>query len=79
MLHVSIHSIEKTLFEGDADSVTLPGVDGELGILPLHLPLISSLKRGTINIHQGREVLFIEIKGGFAEVRPGSQVVVLAN
>ncbi len=78
-MHISIHTIEKTLFEGEAESVTLPGVDGELGILENHIPLISSLKHGIIKIHSKKGEMSFNISGGFAEVQPESRVVVLAN
>ena len=76
---VQIYTIEKTLFEGTADAVTLPGAEGELGVLAMHTPLISSLKRGSIGIRNGKNVEFVDIKGGFAEVQPGSKVTILAS
>lgn len=76
---VQIYSIEKKLYEGWADALTLPGVDGELGVLPTHIPLISLLKRGRIRIRRANDDSFVDIKGGFAEIQPQSKVVVLAN
>ena len=78
-INLQIYTIEKKLFEGEADSLTLPGVDGELGILPTHIPLISSLKNGSIHIRQGKDTKLIDITGGFAEIQPLSRVMVLAN
>lgn len=69
------------MYEGQVDAVTLPGTDGELGVLATHIPLISSLKRGRISIHQKKagNPEFIDIKGGFVEIQPESKVIVLAN
>lgn len=76
---IQIHTIEKTLFEGKADAVTLPGADGELGVLPTHIPLISSLKHGSIKIRNGKDTQSIDITGGFVEIQPESKVTVLAD
>lgn len=76
---VSIYTIEKKLFEEDVESVQLPGVDGELGVLPLHVPLVTVLKNGVLKIRRGSTVQEIPIRGGFVEVAPGSRVVVLAD
>ena len=76
---IQIYTIEKTLFEGRADAVTLPGIEGELGVLETHIPLISSLKRGSIRIRDGKNVELVDIKGGFVEVQPESKVTILAD
>ncbi|MDO8557801.1 MAG: ATP synthase F1 subunit epsilon [bacterium] len=76
---IQIYTIEKTLFEGKADAITLPGVDGELGVLSTHVPLISSLKRGSIRIRNGKDVQFVDITGGFVEIQPESKVSILAD
>jgi F-type H+-transporting ATPase subunit epsilon len=79
MLKINIYKIHQAVFEGEAESLVLPGADGELGVLDNHRPLISSLKRGMITLRKGREVQTFEINGGFVEVRPESKVVILAN
>lgn len=79
MLHLSVYSIEKKLFEGEADSLALPGIDGELGVLSMHEPLITSLKHGTMSIRRGTTIEKVAIGGGFVEIQPESKVVVLAN
>ena len=53
----------------EADMVVVPGADGDFGVLPNHVPVLSSVRPGTINIHEDgkvRDRLFIQ--GGFAEV-----------
>ena len=80
MIVVSVHTIEKTLYEGMADAIQLPGIDGELGIVSLHIPLLSLLKSGIIHIyHRGAQNTEIRIWGGFVEIQPESRVVVLAD
>jgi F-type H+-transporting ATPase subunit epsilon len=65
-------------FEGDADMVIVPGVAGELGILPNHAPLLSTLKFGVLKVrHSGREDVFT-VAGGVIEVQPHI-VTVLAD
>jgi len=62
----------------DAEHVLLPGTEGQLGILPGHIPMVSSLTIGRIEIdHQGRTIR-LSTSGGFAEVTP-DRVVVLAE
>lgn len=78
-MQLSIITPEKTLFEAEAEMVTIPGTEGEFGVLPLHAPLISSLKPGTIVIDlAGGKQQKIEVTGGFAEVTP-ERVTVLAD
>ena len=50
--------------------VTIPGADGEYGILPLHVPLITALKPGELRILKGGQETFLATGSGFAEVMP---------
>jgi len=77
-LHVRVITAERQVFEGEADMVVAPGSEGQLGILPRHAPLITTLAAGELRIKfQGdEEALFVA--GGFMEVRPNS-VMVLAD
>ncbi|TSC67329.1 MAG: F-type H+-transporting ATPase subunit epsilon [Parcubacteria group bacterium Gr01-1014_72] len=71
-----IYSLEKTLFEGEAEAVQVPSVDGELGILNGHIPLITALKTGTVRVaHADAAPLAIPVSGGYLEV--GKNRVVL--
>lgn len=77
-IRCEIVSQDRTVFQGDVDIVILPGVAGEMGILPHHAPLLTILKYGVIKIrHQGREELFA-VAGGMAEVQP-DVVTILAD
>ena len=73
-----IVSQDRMVFEGDVDIVVLPGTDGEMGILPHHAPLLTTLKIGVIKVRSsGKEEVFT-VAGGVAEVQP-DVVTVLAD
>ena len=77
-IRCEIVSQDRTVFQGDVDIVILPGVAGEMGILPHHAPVLTILKYGVIKIRQnGKEQLFA-VAGGMAEVQP-EIVTVLAD
>jgi len=67
-MKISIHSLEKTLYTGHAEVVSLPTSQGEISILDHHIPLITILKKGKIKIKSEKENLDFSIDSGFAEV-----------
>ena len=70
MLTVSVISPERTLFEGQVDSLVAPAFDGEVGILTGHAPMMTLLGRGTLRLsgtEQGGEQRFT-VEGGFLQV-----------
>ena len=69
---------ERLAFSEEVDSVTLPGSEGELGVLPHHAPLVSTLGIGELRIRRGGEEELFAIAGGFLQVRP-DKVVVMAE
>jgi F-type H+-transporting ATPase subunit epsilon len=77
-LQLEIVTPEKLAYEGEVDSVQLPGSEGELGILPHHAPLISALGAGELRLRKGNEDEFFAIVGGFLQVLP-DKVVVMAE
>jgi F-type H+-transporting ATPase subunit epsilon len=78
-LYVEIVSREKRVFElADADSVQIPASEGEMGVLPNHAPVLTTLGQGELVIRrQGREERFV-VYGGVVDVRP-NKVTVLAD
>jgi F-type H+-transporting ATPase subunit epsilon len=77
-IRCEIVSQDRTVFQGDVDIVILPGVAGEMGILPHHAPVLTILKYGVIKIRkEGKEELF-SVAGGMAEVQP-EIVTILAD
>ena len=69
---------EETVLECEADFVVLPLFDGELGIAPLHSPLMGRLGFGELRIRNGSETTRYYVDGGFAQVA-GNLVSVLTN
>jgi F-type H+-transporting ATPase subunit epsilon len=77
-LRLEIVTPEKLAYQDDVDSVVLPGSEGELGILPHHAPLVSTLGVGELRIRKGASEESFAIAGGFLQVRP-DKVVVMAE
>ena len=77
-LRLEILTAERSLFEGDVDAVTAPGVEGELGILPHHAALMTALQPGELRYRSGADETQLAVTGGFMEVT-ANRVVVLAD
>ena len=77
-LQLEIVTPEKLAYQGEVDSVQLPGSEGELGVLPHHAPLVSTLGAGELRLRKGTEDEFFAIVGGFLQVLP-DKVVVMAE
>src|ERR671930_114178 len=77
-LRLDIVTPERLAYSDTVDSVTLPGGDGELGVLPHHAPLVSTLGVGELVIRRGGQEESFAIAGGFLQVRP-DKVVVMAE
>lgn len=69
---------ERLVFSEEVDMVVAPGIEGELGILPNHSPLLTTLKIGELRIRKGGAEEYFAIGGGVLEVRP-DKVTVLAD
>jgi F-type H+-transporting ATPase subunit epsilon len=77
-MRVEIITPDKSLFKGEAKSVTVPGVDGSLGFLENHAPLITVLKAGEVTVRTGSGKETFAVKGGVVEVNDNT-VIVLAE
>jgi len=77
-IQVDIVTPERMLISDEVDMVTLPGTDGQMGILGGHAPLLSTLDIGEIVLHRGNELEYLAVAGGVVEVRP-DKVTVLAD
>lgn len=74
-LQLSIITPERTIWDGQVDQVTLQTTEGEITVLPHHIPLVSVLTPGELRMRRGSEEMPMAIAGGFVEVLPaGSQV-----
>lgn len=67
-LKVSVISPERVLFEGTARGVIAPAFDGEMGILPMHAPLMTLLGRGTLRVDTPEGEKKFTVAGGFLQV-----------
>jgi F-type H+-transporting ATPase subunit epsilon len=74
-LHFEFVSPESVLFSGDVDQVDLPGSEGDMGILPGHAPLVTTLRPGIVTIFRGSGREPVVVIGGFAEVSPAGLTV----
>jgi F-type H+-transporting ATPase subunit epsilon len=68
-MKLEIITPDKELFSGDAKALVLPGIDGELGVLENHAPLVTTLKKGKIKVTDStNKEQFFEVNGGVFEV-----------
>jgi len=78
-LSVQIITPERVVFQEEGvESVTLPGSEGELTVLPRHAPLMTALRPGALRFRRGGEEFDVALSGGFLEVRD-DKVIVLAS
>jgi len=77
-IKLEIVTPERLVFDETVDGVTLPGSEGELGVLPHHAPLVSALGVGELRIRWGGSEDWFAIVGGFVQVLP-DKVVVMAE
>jgi F-type H+-transporting ATPase subunit epsilon len=78
-LNVDIVTAERVVYsEEGVDEVVVPGVEGELGVLTLHAPLLTMIQPGVMRIIKGGEEVEMAITGGFIEVRE-NRVTILAD
>ncbi len=69
-IRCEIVSQDRTVFTGDVDIVVLPGAAGEMGILPKHAPVLTTLKYGVVKVRKGGKEEIFAVAGGVAEVQP---------
>jgi len=77
-IKLDIVTVERPVLSEDVDYISAPGVDGVLGILPRHTPLMTALKEGELHYKKDGVEYDFAIGGGFVEVRP-DRVIVLAD
>lgn len=77
-IRLDVVTAERMVYSDDVDMVIAPGFEGQLGILPHHTPLMTTLLPGELRIKKGSEEILLAISGGFLEVRP-DRVIVLAD
>jgi len=67
-MFLEIITLDRKIFEGEVDCIVVPAKEGELTILPNHIPLISPLKKGKIKVKKEREEKIFEIEEGILRV-----------
>ncbi|MFC2016227.1 F0F1 ATP synthase subunit epsilon [Chloroflexota bacterium] len=77
-IRLDIVTAERVVYSEEVEVVIAPGVEGQLGILPHHAPLMTTLQVGELLARKGGEEFSMVISGGFLEVRP-DRVIVLAD
>jgi len=76
-MQVEVLSPDKTLFAGEADVITLPGINGSFQIMAKHAAMIANLKNGQLEIKSGSDVQTFEVSGGLVEVLKNKVVVLV--
>jgi len=69
---------ETTTFSDEVDMVTLPGIQGELGIYPQHVPLVTQIVSGEVLVRKGNEEYLLAVGDGFVEVT-GDRVAIMTD
>jgi F-type H+-transporting ATPase subunit epsilon len=77
-LTLEIVTPEARVYSDTIDTVVIPTVDGEIGILPGHIPLLTQVEHGELRVTKGTSVLFLAVGGGFAQIS-GDKISVLAE
>lgn len=77
-MQVEVVTPEKILFSGTAELVEAPGIEGDIGVMPQHMPLMTLLREGTVRVHGQGDVLEFPVSGGLAQV-DGEKFVLLAE
>lgn len=67
-LRLEIVTPEARAYSDDVDLVVLPGVEGEMGVYPMHVPTMTQIKPGELVVTKGREVFHLAVGEGFAEI-----------
>jgi F-type H+-transporting ATPase subunit epsilon len=77
-LTLEIVTPEAKVYSDTIDSVVIPTVEGEIGVLPGHIPLLTQVEHGELRVTKGTDTHFLAVSGGFAEIE-GDTVRVLAE
>lgn len=70
---------EKVVYQDEIDQVTIPTKQGQITVLPHHIPLISIIEPGELIIKNNSQEVPVFISGGFVEVRKGNKIIILAD
>lgn len=80
LLTCDIVTPEEKVCGAEATLVSLPGIEGEMGVLPQHMPLMTPLGSGEVRVtFEDESKKYYAISGGYAQIRPDDHVIVLAD
>ena len=77
-IKLEIVTPEAKIYSEDVDMVTLPGIEGEMGIYPMHIPLMTQVVAGEVAARKGGQDYFLAVGDGFVEVT-GDRVAILTD
>jgi F-type H+-transporting ATPase subunit epsilon len=77
-LKLEIVTPEARIYSEDVDMVTLPGAEGEMGIYPMHVPLMTQIVAGELSVRKNGQDVFLAVGDGFAEIS-GERVAILTD
>jgi F-type H+-transporting ATPase subunit epsilon len=74
-IHLKVITPRRLLVEADVESVSLPSLEGEIGILPGHRPLFVGIGKGRVRLRSGGDEEVFPVRGGYAQVQPEKVLV----
>jgi F-type H+-transporting ATPase subunit epsilon len=74
-MHIKILTPGHMLAEADVEAVALPSLEGEIGVLPGHMPLFVALGKGKIRTRRGVDEESYPVRGGYAQIQPDGIIV----
>lgn len=78
-LHVQLVTPQRIVMSAEVKSLTCPTLEGLITLLPGHAPLVSTLASGEMTAKTDTEEFYIHVSGGFVQVKPNSEVIILAD
>jgi F-type H+-transporting ATPase subunit epsilon len=70
---------ERVVLKTAYDSITIPTQEGEITVLPGHIPLVANLAPGVLTVRKGKDEEYVAVSGGFIEFQQGDRLIVLAD
>lgn len=74
-IHLQIITPEKIVYKDDVDEILAPTVNGEIGILPNHVPLLTKIMPGELRVKKGSNEQYLAVTGGFLEVAKNNATI----
>lgn len=76
---LEVVTTEETLYSGEAEVVIAPGIEGQLGILPRHAPLLTAVSKGEVVVRNKGSETSIDVNGGFLEVKDNKITILVTS